>query len=89
MSTLSLPSIHNVASDLSDPDGLDGPDHPSGFMRMEWIASQNSVRSGLVPSLTIVIIIECNTILSIQSTQLGNIQASDSSLKSAIMDPIY
>jgi hypothetical protein len=51
MSTLSLPSIHNVASHLSDPDGLDGPDHPSGFMRIEWIASQNSVRSGLVPSL--------------------------------------
>jgi hypothetical protein len=51
MSTLSLPSIHNVASDLSDPDGLDGPDHPSRFMRMEWIASQNLVRSGLVPSL--------------------------------------
>jgi hypothetical protein len=33
---------------LIDPDGLDGPDHPSRFMRMEWIASQNSVRSGLV-----------------------------------------
>jgi hypothetical protein len=55
MSTLSLPTIHNVASDLSDPDGLDGRDHPSGFMRMEWIASQNSVRSGLVPSLLAMI----------------------------------